>query len=279
MHRFFKADLLGPVLLLVCLTAGIVHAATVDLEGVVRDTSGVPVAGAQVVLLLGSSPLRAQTDAQGRFSLAGATAASGKLMVTAPGFSRVELPWSAEQHSVLVILPVSRVEERITVAAASETPPPNLVGIDRSQLETSGALTVDDTLRQIPGFNLFRRTPGWSANPTSQGVSLRGVGANGASRALVLEDGMPANDPFGGWVYWGRFVRSAIDRIDVAQGGESDLYGSEAMGGVVDIIRRHPPGTQFTIDTAIGNQHAYKNQYCNQHCDGYGYQHSDEYRY
>ena len=59
-------------------------------------------------------------------------------------------------------------------------------------------------LRQVPGFSLFRRTTSRAANPTTQGVSLRGLGASGASRALVLSDGFPLNDPFGGWVYWDR---------------------------------------------------------------------------
>ena len=57
------------------------------------------------------------------------------------------------------------------------------------------------------GFSLFRRSGSRYANPTSQGVSLRGLGASGARRALVLVDGLPLNDPFGGWVYWARVPR------------------------------------------------------------------------
>src|ERR671929_131193 len=105
---------------------------------------------------------------------------------------------------------------------------------------STSAATLDDALRQVPGFTLFRRTGSRVANPTSQGVSLRGVGASGASRALVLADGIPLNDPFGGWVYWGRVPRASVERIEVLRGGASSLYGSSALGGVVNLITRRP---------------------------------------
>ena len=54
-----------------------------------------------------------------------------------------------------------------------------------------------DWLRaRVPGFSLFRRTDSRLANPTAQGVSLRGIGPSGAGRSLVLLDGIPQNDPF-----------------------------------------------------------------------------------
>ncbi|MGH9916671.1 MAG: TonB-dependent receptor, partial [Pyrinomonadaceae bacterium] len=110
--------------------------------------------------------------------------------------------------------------------------------IDNEALTSTSALTVDDALRQVPGVILFRRTGSRTANPTSQGVSLRGVGASGASRALVFYDDVPLNDSFGGWVYWSRVPRVSIDRIEVLRGGASNLYGSAALGGVVQVISR-----------------------------------------
>src|SRR5205814_7031859 len=140
---------------------------------------------------------------------------------------------------------VTRTESRIEETAAS------VVALDRSALDVTAAATLDDRLRQVPGFALFRRTGSRTANPTSQGVSLRGVGASGASRALVLDDGIPLNDAFGGWVYWGRVPRAALDRVEVLRGGASDLYGSSAMGGVVQFIRRDS-GVSF--DVSAGSQ-------------------------
>lgn len=131
--------------------------------------------------------------------------------------------------------------------------PASVVVITRDAMATTAAATTDDALRQVPGFTLFRRSGSRSANPTSQGVSLRGIGASGASRALVLDDGIPLNDPFGGWVYWGRVPRVAIDRIEIVRGGVSDLYGSGAMGGVVQFIRRSATD-DVVFDASAGNE-------------------------
>ena len=80
------------------------------------------------------------------------------------------------------------------------------LGGERTLRETPG-LSMDDRLRAtVPGFTLFRRSSSVVAHPTTQGVSLRGLGSSGASRTLVLLDGIPMNDPFGGWVYWDRFA-------------------------------------------------------------------------
>src|SRR5438445_10366770 len=119
-----------------------------------------------------------------------------------------------------------------TKTRLSDTPA-SVVVITREVMQMTAASTTDDALRQVPGFTLFRRSGSRSANPTSQGVSLRGVGASGASRAIVLDDGVPLNDPFGGWVYWGRIPRASLDRVEILRGGASDLYGSGGMSGVL----------------------------------------------
>src|SRR5437867_7540150 len=100
--------------------------------------------------------------------------------------------------------PVPKTQDTITVTA-TRTPtrlsdtPASVVVMSRQTIAATAAPTVDDALRQVPGLALFRRSGSRTANPTSQGVSLRGVGASGASRALVLDDGIPPNDAFGGW--------------------------------------------------------------------------------
>ena len=65
-------------------------------------------------------------------------------------------------------------------------------------LETTAAITLDDKLRQLPGVELFRRSSSLVANPSSQGISLRGLGSTSASRTLLTEDDVPLNDPLGG---------------------------------------------------------------------------------
>jgi outer membrane cobalamin receptor len=95
-------------------------------------------------------------------------------------------------------------------------------------------------LKAVPGFTLFRRTSSRVSNPTSQGVALRGLGGTGSSRSLVLADGVPLNDAFGGWVYWDKIPQVAIDRVEVLRGSGSDLYGADAVGGVVQLLTWQP---------------------------------------
>jgi outer membrane receptor protein involved in Fe transport len=138
-----------------------------------------------------------------------------------------------------------RLAEQVTVTAARGESkvggtPASVAVVARPALEATAASAVDDALRQVAGFSLFRRAGSRTANPTAQGVSLRGLGASGASRALVVADGLPLNDPFGGWVYWARVPRVSIDRLEVLRGGASDLYGSGALGGIVQLVTRGP---------------------------------------
>src|SRR5204863_6808066 len=111
---------------------------------------------------------------------------------------------------------------------------------------------LDDMLRQVPGFTLFRRSGSAYANPTTQGASLRGVGGSGAGRVQVLQDGMPLNDPFGGWIAWGRVPRASIERLEVLQGG-SGLYGPSALAGVVQILTRPPAEAGTLAEGSAGN--------------------------
>ncbi len=112
------------------------------------------------------------------------------------------------------------------------------------------ALTLDERLRQHAGFELFRRSSTWVANPTSEGISLRGLGSTAASRTLVLSSGVPLNDPFGGWIHWTEFPPETIEAVTLASGGGSDLYGSSALGGVIDVVPAIPTETLLAADLA-----------------------------
>lgn len=163
-----------------------------------------------------------------------------------------------KSFAALFLLSASLItQETITVTATrTETrigdTPASVVVLSREAIAVSPSATIDDTLRQVPGFTLFRRSSSRVANPTTQGVTMRGIGASGASRALILDDGVPLNDPFGGWVYWGRVSRLSLDRIEVVRGGASELYGSGAMGGVVQFLRRHD--ASVTAEVSSGSQ-------------------------
>lgn len=232
------------------------------VEGMVRDTTGAAVAGAQVQLNAGSFSTNATTDNSGAFAFDGVAASSGTVVVTAKGFQTVRQPWTAAPSATVqisVVLEPGTLTQQVTVTAArTATPigetPISDIQLSADDLEATPALTLDDMLRQVPGFSLFRRTSSRTANPTTLGVSLRGLGANGASRALVLEDGIPLNDPFGSWVYWDRVPDAAVSSVEVAQEGASSLYGSEALGGVVQFLTRPPEYGGLTVEASYGNQ-------------------------
>jgi outer membrane receptor protein involved in Fe transport len=130
-----------------------------------------------------------------------------------------------------------RLAETVTVVGADPTlaTPAAVTALGRAELAAAPAATLDDTLRSVPGFSLFRRSSSRVANPTTQGATLRGLAASGSSRALVLADGVPLNDPVGGWVYWNRVPVAALDEVTVARGAAGDLHGADAIGGVITL--------------------------------------------
>lgn len=115
--------------------------------------------------------------------------------------------------------------------------------LDAASLATAPQRRLDEALRAVPGFGLFRRAGSRLANPTTQGVSLRGIGPNGAGRTLVLVDGVPVNDPFGGWVYWSRLPTGAVERVVVTRGGGAGAWGNAALAGTVRIETTPPEGS------------------------------------
>ena len=108
--------------------------------------------------------------------------------------------------------------------------------LDAEALQAAPTATLDGALRTVSGFSLFRRSDSFTANPTAQGVSLRGLGPSGASRSLVLLDGVPLNDPFGGWVAWTKLPREGLARAEIVAGGGATAWGNASLGGVVQLI-------------------------------------------
>ncbi len=236
------------------------------LHGVVSDEAGRGVRGAVLTLSTPFGHPRVFTGAGGVFSFE--AAAPGMLQVQAPGFLPLKRRIEPGDFGTLVrlVLAPDGFSERVAVTA-TRTPvrlgdtAASIVVLTAEDLGLSASPALDDALRQVPAFSLFRRSGSRTANPTSQGVSLRGAGASGASRALVLDDGVPLNDAFGGWIYWGRVPRAAVDKVEILRAGASDLYGSSALNGVIQLLRRGP-GAPFgvagdvsygSLDTAAGS--------------------------
>src|ERR1700744_3831684 len=120
--------------------------------------------------------------------------------------------------------PPKPVTESVTVTATDRglanvnDAATSVVVLSAKQLQATPGLALDDALHRVAGFQLFRRTSSWTANPTSSGISLRGLGSTAASRTLVVSDEVPLNDAFGGWVHWNEIPLLAIDRVELMRG-------------------------------------------------------------
>jgi outer membrane receptor protein involved in Fe transport len=111
----------------------------------------------------------------------------------------------------------------------------DVVEIGRDRLANSAGHRLEDVLRDVPGFQLFRRSDARSANPTSQGATLRALGGNASSRALLILDGVPQADPFGGWVAWPAFDPRRLGSVRVVRGGGSGANGPGALAGTIEL--------------------------------------------
>uniref|UniRef100_UPI0025C3C8E8 TonB-dependent receptor plug domain-containing protein n=1 Tax=Brevundimonas sp. UBA875 TaxID=1946143 RepID=UPI0025C3C8E8 len=132
------------------------------------------------------------------------------------------------------------------VVTAARLPPAaadaafSVVRIDQAVLSRSAR--IDEALRSVPAVSLFRRTTSVAANPTTQGLSLRAIAPSGAGRTLVLLDGAPLNDPFGGWVIWSQAAPESLDSLDVVRGAGSGPYGAGALTGTITLRERSQGG-------------------------------------
>jgi hypothetical protein len=106
------------------------------------------------------------------------------------------------------------------------------------EVEQGSGRRVENVIRDVPGWQQFRRSDARSANPTSQGLTARGLGGNAASRALLILDGVPQADPFGGWVNWTAFDSLYLKGMRIIDGGGSGADGPGALAGTIQMSTR-----------------------------------------
>ena len=115
---------------------------------------------------------------------------------------------------------------------------PNETAWDDFEIQQFAPQTIDALLATAPSFSLYRRQSALFGNPTSSGVSLRNIGATAAARSLVLFDGIPQNDPFGGWVNWARYDPALLDRVRLSSSSQSSTWGNLSVGGSVQFTSK-----------------------------------------
>ena len=221
------------------------------VTGVVVDATGNPIPGAQITS--GSGDLLATTGADGKFTL---PATSGTVAIQASHFAPASVTIAGQATlRIQLVQPF----ENVTVTAyrsplSSLDSPASTRVMTAEALRHAASLPLDDKLRTVPGFELFRRSSSLVANPTSQGVSLRGLGSTSASRSLVVFDEVPLNDPYGGWIHWEELPQLDIQSVEVVRGGASDLYGSSAIGGVISVEPFRPKNSTLRFTSSGGSE-------------------------
>lgn len=137
------------------------------------------------------------------------------------------------------------------VVTAARLPPAagdaafSVIRLDRQVLDRSTRL--DEALATVPAVSLFRRTSSLAANPTTQGISLRAIAPSGAGRTLVTLDGVPLNDPFGGWVLWSQVAPESLESLDIIRGAGAGPYGAGALTGVIALRERDREGGALDV--------------------------------
>jgi outer membrane receptor protein involved in Fe transport len=221
----------------------------------VEDLGGAAIAGASVTDDTGK-PL-GSADQYGAVTVT--CAEPCKIHVAAAGFQEQAVVLAGA--TTIKLVPVA-LSEQVTVTAYRaplgelESAATTRV-LSQQALEQNAGVTLDDKMRELPGVETFRRSSSLVANPTSQGISLRGLGSTSASRTLVTEDDVPLNDPLGGWIHWQEQPELSVQSIQLVRGGASDLYGSSAIGGVVNVIPARPASDELEIDTTYGGEETF----------------------
>ena len=231
------------------------------LAGRVEDASGHVVPGATVIAEGPHGEVTAASNADGRFALDYPSSEALTLRASTRSMQSDPLQVSSQTPAgeIDLILHPSAVSQQITVTATrSSIDMPatanTIYAFSAGALDNYPAIALDDQLRQQAGFELFRRSSSRVQNPTSQGISLRGLGSTAASRTLVLQDNVPSNDPFGGWIHWDEIPAEAMEAVTIATGGGSDLYGSSALGGVIDVVPARPATALAEVSALGGGQ-------------------------
>jgi outer membrane receptor protein involved in Fe transport len=150
-----------------------------------------------------------------------------------------------------IVISETRTPEEIGKSAAAVTV------LSRERIERSpyaGGHQLDDLLRSVPGVQPAILSSRYN-HPTAQSVTLNGLGSR---RTLVLLDGVPLNDGFGGWINWG-LIPNDIERVEIVPGGASNLYGTWAMGGIIHVITKSPhEKSGLTVDSQAGTLSTYQ---------------------
>jgi outer membrane receptor for ferrienterochelin and colicins len=217
------------------------------LEGEVQDAAGLPISAASVTVrntLTGFSQQQ-PTDERGRYSFAGLRAGRYWVAASHAGLATlgryVDVPESSTASGINFRLPVAGLSQQVTVVSSSrveellDESPVKVDVVTRESMRDTGYERVSDVLAEVPGVVTRRGATAGAAGEQIQGIDSRQVS--------VLLDGLPIAGARGiksGVMNLNRQSASRLERVEVVKGAASSLYGSDAIGGVINMITREP---------------------------------------
>lgn len=141
----------------------------------------------------------------------------------------------------LLVLAAPPPDDTIVVLGKGLALPPGQVAygatvIDRDRLTGDASGRVEDVLADVAGLQQFRRSDSRSANASAQGVTLRAIGGNASSRALVLLDGVPLADPLFGYIPFTALSPERLNAVRVTRGASTGAFGAGAVAGTLELI-------------------------------------------
>ncbi len=213
------------------------------IEGVVQDSTGHPIAGAAVVLRnkVSRAERSTVTDANGRFSFEAAAGEPYEIIAQASGFASASVDVTSSGSALTISLEPQPIKEEVTITATrsemvtTETAVSVSV-VDREEIERKGINTVGDIFRTLPGTSTVNEGA-FQVRPR-----IRGLDSN---RVLILVDGERLNNgrtsTGQSGIEPGLVETSQIETVEVVRGSGSVLYGTDALGGTINIITRDTP--------------------------------------
>ena len=246
-----RCRLTACLLLISCMQVMIAQSGTLRGQ-VVDDASRQPIPF--VYVAIDSIQRGVLSDEQGRFRLDMLDAGKYTLVFSRIGFGsrtiEVRVPQDGIVELNVTLAQLSLVSDEVLVTASRRSQvlslaPASATVVTASLLAKRQIQTFDQALEDVPGILISR-----SSGSNVQSLSIRGAsetaGGGVGNRVLLLIDGRPALSPESGGALWTLVPVNALERIEVVKGAYSALYGSSAMGGVINAITREPKRTSET---------------------------------
>lgn len=236
------------VILLLC---GTTAAQQYSVTGSVTDTGAVPVADVNIVL--SGTSIGTSTNENGIYKIENLSPGNYTLKFSAVGYSPVTIDFTLEDHPIIINITLRQkaIESKQVIVTAGKREqylsdlPVSADVIQADEFSKKNIVNLENALRYVPGVNM-----------TEDQISIRGSSgySRGAgSRVLLALDGIPFYTGDTGETIWEMIPTTAIQRVEIIKGAASSLYGSTAIGGVINVITSEIPERPSTfINTFIG---------------------------